>query len=367
MKCAAWKPLLLAVICAALLTLAASPTSAQGKKGPPPPPTNIRYSMELISGFGTAGVEVGGMNNHGDVVGRSDSRAFLSTVVGGTRITVDLNELITAEDKALWRDLNIAYGINDAGQIVGNGHQWGDQTPRGFRFTPGYTDAGGDHPAVVDDLGLSINPLGINGWGDVTGDYASPDGNRAFVLSASGFQDLGVLYPEHNFSRGKAINAFGQVAGFSGTNPGYFRSFLYNPGTGMRDLGIIKAERGGTSQSFANALNDQGDVVGYASAGGTSKHAYRWSAGVMQDLGTLGGSNSSASSINNSGYVVGRSQISSTSESAFLFHSSLGMTNLEPLITNLPAALKGQLATDTLQINDAGQIMGWGYILTPLP
>lgn len=378
MRCAAWKPILLAVTFAVLMALPATPTLAQGKKGggTTPPPTSIRYSLELITPLGAGDLVVAGLNGHGDVVGRSDSRAYLSTVVDGTRITVDLNDLISAEDKLVWRNLNYAFAINDAGQIVGQGHHWNEPSPRGFRLTPAYVDETGSHAAVLEDLGLSIVPKGINGWGDVTGDYASPDGNRAFVLSDSGFQDLGVLYPEHNFSRGMAINAFGQVSGFSAINPGPHTAILFTPGIGMQDLGVIKPERNGTRLSLAYGLNDAGDVVGLASAGGmNTRHAFRWRAGVMQDLGTLGGTHSSAWSINNAGYIVGRAQVKDGSDRAFVFHDNFGMTNLEPLIVDLPAEFQGRLPTDSLKINDAGQISGTcstdaglrGYILTPLP
>jgi len=69
----------------------------------------------------------------------------------------------------------------------------------------------------------------------------------------------------------------------------------------MIDLGTL----GGT-YSDASAINDRGQVTGYAYPAGGYSHAFRWTAsGGMQDLGTLGGTDSSASAINDCGQVTG--------------------------------------------------------------
>ena len=69
----------------------------------------------------------------------------------------------------------------------------------------------------------------------------------------------------------------------------------------MIDLGTL----GGT-YSDASAINDRGQVTGYANTAGGYSHAFRWTAsGSMQDRGTLGGTDSSASAINDCGQVTG--------------------------------------------------------------
>ena len=73
----------------------------------------------------------------------------------------------------------------------------------------------------------------------------------------------------------------------------------------VTDLGTLP----GGSGSYAEAINNNGQVVGYSYIGGDSVcHPFLWQSGSgMLDLGTLGGSYSIAEGINNLGQVVGMS------------------------------------------------------------
>src|SRR5262249_26571588 len=68
----------------------------------------------------------------------------------------------------------------------------------------------------------------------------------------------------------------------------------------VKDLGTF----GGTF-SWSFALNNRGQVVGFASLPDGSRHGFLWQDGVMIDLGTLGGPNSSAFAINERGAITG--------------------------------------------------------------
>src|ERR1700676_566885 len=77
-------------------------------------------------------------------------------------------------------------------------------------------------------------------------------------------------------------------------------AFLWSSTTGMQDLGSI-----GGGNSYANGINNAGQVVGYYETA-VSTRAFLWTASTgMQDLGTLGGSFAMASGINSAGQVVG--------------------------------------------------------------
>src|ERR1700760_1222610 len=95
---------------------------------------------------------------------------------------------------------------------------------------------------------------------------------------------------------GSALNASGQVVGFSTTTGNRARhAFLYSNGT-MQDLGTL----GGTT-SKTTGINASGEVTGFSNlAGDTVQHAFIYNAGSLQDLGTLGGTNSSGNAINDS-------------------------------------------------------------------
>jgi probable HAF family extracellular repeat protein len=72
----------------------------------------------------------------------------------------------------------------------------------------------------------------------------------------------------------------------------------------VTDLGTL----GGTFGT-ANAVNNRGSVVGFATLpGDTEDHAFFWSKGIKSNLGTLGGPNSIATSLNERGEVTGSAE-----------------------------------------------------------
>jgi probable HAF family extracellular repeat protein len=122
------------------------------------------------------------------------------------------------------------------------------------------------------------------------------------------------------------VNDSGQVVGISENGVidpliGFpeFRAVLWKNG-GITDLGTL----GGGYESIANAVNDRGQVVGFATntipdpfsffpfPGATQSRAFLWQEGAMQDLGTLGGPDATAVSINDRGQVAGQSYTNST-------------------------------------------------------
>jgi probable HAF family extracellular repeat protein len=64
----------------------------------------------------------------------------------------------------------------------------------------------------------------------------------------------------------------------------------------VKNLGTLRG-----AQAEANAINDQGRVVGWSETRSGNTHAFLWQNGTMRDLGTFGGSTSVAWDINRAG------------------------------------------------------------------
>ena len=249
-----------------------------------------------------------------------------------------------------------AFGINDAGQVVG----WADTASgaeHAFIYTPGsgITDLG--------NLGGGYSYAnGINDAGQVVGRSYTPGGyEHAFLFTpGSGMTDLGTF--GGGTSEAYSINNLGQVVGYADTaTVGYDHAFLYTPGSGLTDLGTL-----GGPEGWANGINDAGQVVG-----SSGSHAFLYTPGSgMTDLGTLGGASSRAYGINDLGQVVG----SAYTGSKYLpcLYSGGAVKDLNSLID--PAS--GWTLSEAMSINDGGQIAGYGlnpsgqweaFLLTPIP
>jgi probable HAF family extracellular repeat protein len=135
------------------------------------------------------------------------------------------------------------------------------------------------------------------------------------------------------------------------TSPYYFHAFLYDGDSGTSTaLGNLGGS-GSYSQSYANGVNDAGQVVGYSYTSSGTQHAFLYS-GSMQDLFGAGDSHSSeATGINNAGQVVGV-----YGGSAFLLNGGVGGVKTD-LSTKLnPPFIYNSYAT---AINTTGQVAGY--------
>jgi probable HAF family extracellular repeat protein len=227
--------------------------------------------------------------------------------------------------------------------------------------------------------------------------------------------NLGTLDALDMSSTATAVNNYGQVVGWSYSDTGGYQAFLLNPtvdvdgnpiawfadaGAGvnalMTALGTLPAADGETfgTNSWARDINDAGLIVGEADTGDYQRHAFLWKDGAMVDLGTLGGSASSACALNENGQVVGWAYNSEGARRAFVITPADADQNGEPdtwyldedadglndlmldLNRVMVSGFKMQL-TEARDININGQIVGWGtsgtgdnmiylaYLLTP--
>jgi probable HAF family extracellular repeat protein len=114
----------------------------------------------------------------------------------------------------------------------------------------------------------------------------------------------------------------------------------------LKDLGTL-----GGSSAQAYDVNDQGQVVGFATTAAPQTRAFRWQDGVMTNLGTLGGTFSSASGLNVFGQVAGSSSVAAGAPPRATFWNGSAMVNLTPDLS----ASEGSAAYG---INDQSHIVG---------
>jgi probable HAF family extracellular repeat protein len=116
---------------------------------------------------------------------------------------------------------------------------------------------------VNDPSAVNGGALAINNNGEVAGftRNATNTNYTAFTWTQSGgLKDIGV-----NASFAEALNNKGQVVGYiqpSGTNQN-FNGFIYDPKSGFVDLNDDLVSNSGWTNTLAMGINDNGQIVGY--------------------------------------------------------------------------------------------------------
>lgn len=151
---------------------------------------------------------------------------------------------------------------------------------------------------------------------------------------------------------GDAINAAGQVVGWSKDDPWAYYGFRSSP-SGV-PLTTLLPPAGGDA-SYALGIDDLGRVVGFAEVPigfGEGDHAVLWDGGPI-DLGTLGGDESQAHGINASRQVVGWAHDAAGGTQAFWWEA--GVMSL------LPGYVGGYPDSIARAVNGAGVAVGQAY------
>ena len=203
----------------------------------------------------------------------------------------------------------------------------------------------------------------INAMGDVAGYSISAEtGNQvhAFITKPKTHYmvDLGAL-TRGGISQGYGINDRGQITGYAASadfdNP--IHAFVTSAdASAMSDLGTLACgtENYCNGSSYGTAINLSGQVTGYSSIATSidTYHAFITSVttGVMTDLGTLGGFESEAYGINTAGQVTGWAATTVGYAHAFITNASTdAMTDLGTL---------GGTGSEGFSINDRGEVTG---------
>jgi len=300
-----------------------------------------------------------------------------------------------------------AFAINDSGKIVGrsqtvmsgnlSGHPTNIYEPQAFLYD------GGKMRNLDGRLGSSSRALSVDDSGTIVGAAevqverkiagrsgvaasATPHigtNNLPWETHAASFSDghahdLGAL-DGTTYSEARAVNQAGQIAGVSLTNmrsPGH--AFLYSGGK-MQDLGTL----GGT-YSQANAINNEAQVAGFAAdqpdkkGGWTNQHAFLYAKGKMQDLNELVGAETLAAAgfktlleargINDHGQIVGVGEDLQGHHQAFLLTPSIAGSARPTIAAAIPTSAPAAYTVTTVdtpvpQISEANAINAAGQVV----
>lgn len=275
---------------------------------------------EDLGTLGGSASEATDINNGNQVTGTSEvgsqPRAFMWTPQGGM---IDINA-VGATTAMFGR------AINDAGQILAEGRSTLRNGVIALRASPPY-------PTTALDLGklgvIDSYVGGINDIGSAVGSSENPGLHPFLWISPGPMQDIGTLTGSNGFGYANGINNATTVVGGSYDAGGNFRAFRWTSDAGMVNLGTL-----GGDQSDARAINQLGDIVGWAETSPGIQHAARWPAGGGSaiDLGVLSGRSASrANAINDVGVIAGWSANSSSDTVAVLWLPNGVTKALDPL------------------------------------
>ncbi|MDO9236371.1 MAG: PEP-CTERM sorting domain-containing protein [Aquabacterium sp.] len=254
-----------------------------------------------------------GINNAGQVVGtfgENNSELYHAAVWNGTTVSV-----LDTQNK-----LSAAYGINNVGQVVGRSTLgatlWQGGTASALEsadgFALGINDAG--QTTVVLGAAASSTGRAINASGAIVGNISVGGADHATLWQGNQVTELSTLGGTDGVA--SAINDAGQVVGGSSTADGSFHATLWQ-GTTAVDLGLAN-----NAYSAAYGINNTGTVVGEYRANDGAYHGAIWSAGTGVDLNTLMDADAvaagwilgAARGINDKGWIVGTAYNTNTLE-----------------------------------------------------
>ncbi|MCL2639627.1 MAG: DUF3466 family protein [Phycisphaerales bacterium] len=236
-------------------------------------PTGNLFRPSFVYSDGQMTIISSPQSASGQLVDRRDMIGFYAINASGDTVGGTFPSSLLDDHAAIWSNGSLqhigtlpgatgssAYGINDAGLIVGTATTFSSTTitRRAFLY---------DHGTMIDlgSLGgRNSTATAINNIGQITGsaDLGIGIGAHAYLYDNGEMIDLGDL--GGGYSTGLAINNLGQVVGYSYivSLPPINHAFLYTNGQ-MLDLNSLIDPASGWVLWEATGINDAGQIVGH--------------------------------------------------------------------------------------------------------
>lgn len=270
------------------------------------------YTFKIIDVPGAQDTVPMAINNTGLVVGTCGvfgTRTFHGFVCnGGT---------ITTFDAPSASGHTGAYGLNDAGLIVG---EYETDTYHGF------LKAGSQYtPLDVPGAQSSSNARGINQAGNIVGfyDYGGPS-NHSFIYFAEVYSPFAI--PGAILTQAWGINDLGQIVGFYQVDSNEEYHGFLKDGQAFTFLNVP-----GATSTQAWKINNHGDIVGHCIVNGVN-HGFILKNGKYVTLDVPGAVGTLLAGINDLGQVVGASIDSSGHYHGFVATPIRGLSAIQLLL-----------------------------------
>jgi len=328
---------------------------------------NITQLPPLSSGGGSYAY---GINSSGQVVGNSYNSAtgLFEAVVWNSGSVISLGVE------------GMARSINDSGTIVGETGSEAAANSTAVGNGVAFMYSGGVYTSLGTLGGTYSGAWGINNAGTIVGisnTAANPTLTgfaHAFTYAGGVMTDLGANTPD-GYSRAHSINDSGEAVGRASVdtfaNSDKFMAFWDGPNS-------ISLTTGPSNYSSASDINSDGIIVGNGRtlATGLEQRAMWWDENGIHTLGTFaGGNRSQLNALNDAGFMVGYARNGTTAANNRAIISYDGVTMLD--LNTLVADLSGWATlTEAYDINGSGQIVGIGtlsngqqgaFLLTAVP
>lgn len=237
-------------------------------------------------------------------------------------------------------DFPSAYGINNAGVVVGNfltvdGQLDGFIVEKGV-FTqvivPGVTSDDRGALSDVNDLGQAVGAFTDAETGIL----------QSFIRSKDGEFTLLPIVPGAPLTEAASINNLGDIVGF-------YRDAAFVPHGFILQNGVFTTyDYPGSTRTLLTRINDRGQIIGIRLDPDAHRRSFVLENGVTTTIDVPGSRNTRVGGINNKGQVVGYYDDANLVTHGFLYENGVYTTLDFP----------GAADTELLDINDRGVISG---------